>query len=335
MALPIPEINFDRLISRELSRSISKEMDLAGMKLSVNRIVELAIVPALLAFLAVAFLLYYLQFGFLASWGLGLAAGALYVAFIYLYVEYLIDGRKTKLEEMLPDFLQIASANLRSGVSLERAMLLAARPEFGFLSEDVKDMNRRIFGGETLEAAMSEFSHKYRSYQLQHAVRMITEALRFGGAMADLLAQISKDMRNQQLVQKEISGQLLLYTIFVAFAGLIAAPVLYGLTNQMIVVTDTVWSGILASNPNGLPATGLSFFKPSPPKITPAEYTDFSYAAIIIITASASLIMSAISTGSAVKGMRYLPVFVIVGLLIYIIVGHVIGTLFSAIGTGA
>ena len=336
MALKIPklpEINFDRLISRGLSRAISKELDLAGMKMSVNSIMEMALVPAFVLFIIGAFLLFYLKFGFLVSWGLGLALGALYVAFIYLYLEYLIDKRKTKLEELLPDFLQIASANLRSGISLERALLLAARPEFGFLSEDIKEMNRRVFGGETLEQSLQEFAQRYRSYQLQHAARMIIEALRFGGAMADLLAQISKDMRNQQLIQKEIAGQLMLYTIFVAFAGLIAAPTLYGLTNQMIVVTDTVWSGILQSNPNGLPTTGLSFFRPQPPKITPAQYTDFSYVSIIIITAFASLIMSAISTGSAVKGLRYMPLFVIGGLLIYLVVGHVVGTLFSTIGT--
>ena len=58
---------------------------------------------------------------------------------IYLLLEYKIDGRKTKLENMLPDYLQITSANLRSGIALDRAMLLAARPEFAFLSDDVKD----------------------------------------------------------------------------------------------------------------------------------------------------------------------------------------------------
>ena len=50
-----------------------------------------------------------------------------------MYLEFRIDGRKTKLEVMLPDYLQITSANLRSGIALDRAMLLAARPEFGFL----------------------------------------------------------------------------------------------------------------------------------------------------------------------------------------------------------
>ncbi len=74
---------------------------------------------------------------------------------------------------------------------------------------------------------------------------MIIESLRYGGAMADLIGQIARDIRQQQLIQKEVAGQLMMYSIFVAFAGLIAAPVLYGLTTQMIVITDSVWNGIL------------------------------------------------------------------------------------------
>ncbi len=329
----LPPMNFERFLSRPLAKAISEELDIAGVHTSVNTLVEYATIPGFAILVIGSIVAFALGIPIYFDWLVGIGGAALYVAFIYLYLEYLIDNRKTKVETMLPDFFQIVAANLRSGISLERAMLLAARPEFGFLSDDVKEMTRRVFGGETLEVSIKDFAAKYRSYQLRHAVRMITEALRYGGAMADLIAQISRDIRSQQLIQKEVAGQLMMYSIFVAFAGLIAAPVLYGLTTQMIIITDGVWNGILASNPGGLPTTGVAFLKPSPPKITPAEYQAFSYAAILIITAFASLIMSAISTGSAVRGLRLLPVFVIIGFIIYFIVQNVIGSLFSSIGT--
>lgn len=327
------ELNFERLISRNTARAISRELDLAGIKMSVNKLIEVAIVGGLFFFIFTSFYMFYLQFNFLIAWAAGLGAAVVFVGVIFMYLEYQIDGRKTRMENMLPDFFQIAAANLRSGISLERALLLAARPEFGFLSEEIKEMNRRVFGGQTLEVSMQQFADQYRSYQLRHAVRMINEALRYGGAMSDLINQISKDMRNQQMIQKEVAGQLMMYTIFVAFAGLIAAPVLYGLTSQMITVTDEVWNGILQSNPGGLPSAGVSFLKPSPPKITPGEYKDFSYAAIIVITGFAALIMTAISSGSAVKGLKFLPVFIVIGIVIFSIVQVVIGAMFSSIGS--
>ena len=328
------QINFERLVSRNVARKLSVEMDLAGVKMGVNKLLSYAIVGAFAILIIVAFALFLSKLSPIISFGVGIAGAGMYLAAIYVILEYMIDKRKSMMEAMLPDYFQIASANLRSGIALDRAMLLAARPEFKFFSDDIRDMSRRIFGGETLDNALRGVAVKYRSYQLSHAIRMMSEALRYGGAMADLLDQISKDIRNQELMQKEVAGQLFMYSIFIAFAGLIAAPVLYGLTGQMITVTDTVWKGILASNPGGLPSAGVSFLKPSPPKITPGTYKDFSLAAIVIITGFASLIMSAISSGSAVKGIKYLPLFIIIGIGIYFVVGKVIAALFAGIGGG-
>jgi hypothetical protein len=152
--------------------------------------------------------------------------------------------------------------------------------------------------------------------------------------MSDLLEQLSKDMRNQQLAQKEISSQLFLYSIFIAFAALVASPVLYGLTSQMITLTDKVWAGILAANPGGLPSTGFSFLRPTPPKITAGQYKEFSLAAIVIVTGFASLIMSAISSGSAIRGLRYLPIFILIGLALFFIMQAAIGGIFSGVAGG-
>ena len=328
------QIRFERLVSRSIGVRLSRELDLAGIKMSVEQLLKIMILGAI-AFLVIAsFTVYILGLGAPIAAGAGVASAAIYVVLVYMLLEFKIDARKTKLEEMLPDYLQITSANLRSGIALDRAMMLAARPEFTFLSDDVKQMNRRIFGGENFDTALREFTERYRSYQLSHAVRMILESLRYGGAMADLIEQISKDMRNQQMTQKEVAGQMLMYSIFIAFAGLIAAPVLYGLTSQMIVVTDSVWKGILSSNPGGLPSTGFTFLKPTPPKITPQEYQYFALAAIAVITGFAALIMSAISSGSAIKGLRWLPIFIIIGIGLFFIMQTVISGIFSGIAGG-
>ncbi|MEM3227867.1 MAG: type II secretion system F family protein [Candidatus Micrarchaeaceae archaeon] len=326
-------IDFEKLVSRSVVRRLSRLIDLAGIKTSVNKMLEIAIIGALAIFIAAAFITYAFKLPIALDVIVAFVSGGVYIAAIYMVLQYFIDKRKTLMEQMLPDYFQIASANLRSGIALDRALLLAARPEFKFFTEDVKDMSRRVMGGETMETALNELAMKYRSFQLQHAVRMMLEAVRFGGAMADLLEQLSKDLRSQQLMQKEVAGQLFMYSIFIAFAGLIAAPVLYGLTSQMIVVTDTVWKGILAQNPGGLPTTGVSFLKPSPPKIAPSTYHEFSILAIVTITGFASLIMAAISSGSAIKGLRYLPLFIVAGFGIYIVVQHVIGAVFTSIGS--
>ncbi len=328
------KINFERLISRKAAQSLYRQLELAGMKMTVNKLVSIMVIFGAIAMAITAFASFImLKFNAIISIGLGIIAWVGIIIAIYMIIQYKIDGRKTKMEKMLPDYFQLAAANLRSGIALDRALLLAARPEFSFFSDDIKDMNRRVFAGETLEKALEELGKKYNSIELQRALRMMIESIRYGGAMADLMVQLSKDLRGEEMAKKEIAGQMLMYTIFIVFAGLAAAPLLYGLTSQMITVTDTVWKGILQQNPGGLPTAGISFLKPSPPKVTIEQYHNFSLVAIIIITAFASLIMSSISSGSVVKGLRYLPVFIAIGIGIFYGTSYMIGILFSTLGT--
>lgn len=327
-------IRYERFVSRNVARHLSDEIDLAGVKTTVDYVVKIGLFGALAMLVVVSFATALLGLHVLIAFGLGILGAALFDVLIYAFLEYRIEKRKADMEQMLPDYLQITSANLRSGIALDRAMLLAARPEFKFLSDDIKDMNKRVFSGENFDTALKTFASRYRSYQLNHAIRMMLEALRYGGAMSDLLDQISKDLRNQQLIQKEVAGQMFMYSIFIAFAGLIAAPILYGLTSQMISVTDTVWKGILQANPGGLPTTGISFLKPQPPQISTDTYFTFAIIAIAMITGFASLIMSAISTGKALRGLRYMPVFIGIGIVIFLVMRTVVAGLFTGIGGG-
>lgn len=328
-------INFERLVSRGVAKFISDELDLSGLKISVNSLIQTGIFGGFAFFIvvtSVADLYLKLNIGFSVLGGI--VSATVFLLMIYAYLEYNIDKRRSFVEEVLPDYIQLTAANMRSGISLDKAMISAARPDFKYFSDDIALMDKQIYAGETMQNALVRLGGRYRSRQLQHMMRMMNESIRYGGSMNDLLRQMAKDLRNQAIIQKEISGQLFLYTIFITFAVLIGAPSLYALTNKMINVTDTVWAGILKSNPSGLPTTGVAFIRPSPPKITTQQYYNFSIAAVLMITSLGALIVSAISNGSVLKGIKYLPVFIIVGLLVFFIISYVISTVFSSVGTG-
>ncbi len=329
-------ISFEKLVSRDIVRITSLELDLAGVKITPNRFFTYAIVGGISILIVMAVLtniLLGINPGLAVL--IGIVVGGLYEAVLYAYLEFLIDRRKTYMEGILADYLQIVAANVRSGMSLDKAMLNAARPEFGFFSEDIKLVNEQIYAGETIENALTMLGNKYRSNELKHTIRLIIESLQYGGGVTDLLNQIAKDVRTQQITQKDIAGQLFMYTIFIAFAALIGAPALFALTSQMIQITNTVWTSILQQNPQflstGSANLGTSFLKPSKPQITTQDYRYFAYASIFVITALSSFIVSAISTGSAIKGLKYMPVFIVAGFVIFFIVATAIGGLFTSI----
>ncbi|MEM4034866.1 MAG: type II secretion system F family protein [Candidatus Micrarchaeaceae archaeon] len=329
-------VQFERLISRRVVELVENELKLAGVKTPLEKFLRQVIISSIALLIIVPFALFLLlKLNVLLSAIAGLIAAAVPSIIIYALLETKIEQRKTFVESIMPDFLQIAAADIRSGIAIDKALVVAARPEFSYFSEDVKNMDKALYAGLTLQQALQDLGRRYRSTQLQHTIRMILEGIQYGGGMTDLLNQIAKDLRSQQTIEKEISGQLFLYTIFIAFAALIGAPVLYGLTSQMIFVTDTVWAGILKSNPGGLPTVGVSFLRPSPPKITIAMYHNFAIAAVLMITGFAALIVSAISSGSILRGIRYLPLFLLIGFGVFLITSIVISGVFASISGGA
>ncbi len=327
-------IMFERLVGRDISRFVSSELDLSGLKMNVNEFLGIALVGGIVITVIGAFAaVVSIHISPLLAFVAGLVGGIIFEVMLYGLLELMIDGRKEFVEKILPDYLQLTSANMRSGVSLSRAMTLSVRPDFKYFGDDINMMGRQLYSGDTMQNAFKRLAAKYRSVTLNRTTRVILESEQYGGGLADLLNQIAKDLRGQRMVQKEVSGQLFMYTIFIAFAALVGAPTLYGLTNQMIGVTTKVWSQINIGNLGATPSVGASFIKLSKPQITPTSYYYFSLVAIVIITGFGAFIISAISSGSALKGIKFLPVFIIAGIAIFFIVSAVMNTVFSSFGT--
>ncbi|VVB77505.1 Type II secretion system (T2SS), protein F [uncultured archaeon] len=326
------KIAFDKLVSRSVVNFLTRELKLSGVRMDADTFLMIAIIGGFALFVSLPFIINLgLKIDPIISALVGIVATIVYEAVIYVFLEFKIDQRKNFVENILPDYLQLTAANIRSGIALDKAMALAARPEFTYFSEDIKELTKKLYAGVTLQNALTELSRSYRSPQLQHTIRMITESIMYGGGMTDLLNQIAKDMRNQRVVEKEVAGQLFMYTLFIGFATVIGAPVLYGLTAEMITVTDSVWAGILQQNPGGLPTVGISFLKPSPPQITIAMYHNFALASVLIITGFGAFIVSVVSSGTMFKGLKYMPVFMVAGVIVFYVTSIVIGGLFGSI----
>lgn len=326
-------IVFERLIGRQLVRYLSSELDLAGIKTTVNGFITFGIVSwvAILVIIsfytAIAF-----KFNPFLAIVLGIVVSLVFEFIIYALLEFRIEQRKNFMESILPDYLQLTAAEVRGGISVSKAMTTSGRPEFKFFNDDLELLSKQLYSGETMQNALSDFSNRYRSNTLKRTMRMINETVQYGGGMMDLLNQISRDLRNQQIIQKEVSGQLFMYTIFIAFAALIGAPALYGITNEMITITTQVWSKISIGALGSVPSVGVSFIHFSKPQITSQAYGYFALVAILIITGFGAFIVAAISSGVLQNGIKYLPIFVIMGLAVYFVVSSTMAGFFTSIG---
>ena len=110
------KINFERLVSRGVANFFASELKLSGTKMNVERLLEIAIIGGFATFIVVPFFLY-----LVAKQSAGIAtiaafgAFALYEVLLYAMLEFRIEQRKSFVESILPDYLQLTAANVRSG----------------------------------------------------------------------------------------------------------------------------------------------------------------------------------------------------------------------------
>lgn len=86
----------------------------------------------------------------------------LWVVF-YLFIDLRIYKRKVSIEEVLADFLQLTAANIKAGMTIDRALWYAVRPRFGVLAREIEEVAKETIGGEDLKVALHKFASKYES----------------------------------------------------------------------------------------------------------------------------------------------------------------------------
>ncbi|RLG19590.1 hypothetical protein DRN67_02330 [Candidatus Micrarchaeota archaeon] len=327
--------NVGRIIPKKRMAGLDRMLIYAGLE----RIPELVMGFMILFALVFGMLLFFI--------GLQIEATAQYAPLLsllsllifplaYLYLTLRIDSRRRQVEVVLPDFLQLASANVRAGMPIDQAMWHAARPEFGLLSEEVTAVAKLTFGGEPFAETMDRLGERIESKNLQRTIRLIKQGLVSGGEMADILEETANDIRNGQIIRKEIATALLMYVIFIVFASALGAPFLYGVSYKMLSVLETVWIEIPQLDAGATAGAGGSigigsFLTPTPPTISSEDFLIFALVASFLTSFFASVIIAVIQVGSKKHFVRYFPIFIAITAIVFTAIILVLDTVFAGI----
>ncbi|MFH1506723.1 MAG: type II secretion system F family protein, partial [archaeon] len=163
---------------------------------------------------------------------------------IYVFLDLKIFRRKQDVENVLPDFLQLTSANISAGMPIDKALWMAIRPQFGVLSKEIQEVAKATMAGESLEKALHTFTHRYQSPILTRAMNLLLEGLDAGGEMADLLNKIAIDIQEIRLMRKEMSADVMTYVLFITVATVLVAPFLFGLSTQLLIIVQSIISNL-------------------------------------------------------------------------------------------
>lgn len=230
------------------------------------------------------------------------------------YIDMKMFSRKLALEAVLPDFLQLTSANIRAGMPIDRALWYAVRPRFGVLAKEIEMVAKENLSGTDLNSALMNFANKYDSVLLKRSISLLIEGIEAGGEIGDLLNKISLNIQETRILKKEMAASVTTYVIFISVASVGAAPVMFALAAQLLTIIQNITSRMAENN---VQSSGALSFSISGDAVAIGDFHIFAVTSLTLTAIFSAAIISTIKKGNIKEGISKIPVFIVISLLIY------------------
>ncbi len=243
----------------------------------------------------------------------------------YMIIYFKVEDRRKRVEKVLPDALQLISANLRAGITPFRALQLAARKEFGPLEEEIRYATAKSLGTESFSDTLLKMTDRIKSDMLDRAMKLFTTAMKSGGHLAKLLEELAIDIAETNSLKKELTTNTKTYTMFIMFTIILGAPLLLAISIYFVDVITAMQAKTGASTAG----FGMSFLA-GEVAITPDFLTKVSIGMLIMTGLLASMLLGVITEGKAKYGLRYSLIIIVAALVMFAISKYVIGLFFGS-----
>jgi archaeal flagellar protein FlaJ len=239
-----------------------------------------------------------------------------------------VDSKGKFVENILPDALQLMAMNIRSGMTTDRALILAARPEFGPLQKELSKAGKRMMSGGDVKESLLQIPNNIKSDILDRTMNLIVEGVQSGGEISELLEHTAEDIRNTKMVRQEVQSSIMMYSIFIFFAAAIGAPLLFGISTFLVEVLGSQISQFDVSDvdvqgPIQIGRGGL--------EVSSDFLMLFTIASLVITSIFAGIIMGIINKGDEKQGLKYIPVLLVISIIVFFLSRSFVEGLFPAL----
>ena len=268
-------------------------------------------------------------YSFLGWFLVQLFFAALFIMLIYFYFDLKIYHKTKKMEEQLPDFLQVLSANLKGGMTFERALWVAVKPRFNVLGSEMAKASKKVMTGYDMSRALTELADKYDSLMLRRTVDLMISEAESGGNISELIDRIVDNLKETRALKEEMSASAIAYVIFISVIVILISPLLFALSYHLLVLILNFIAKISSSLATQK-GTNLPFVF-SKTNVHPDDFRTFSIVAIFVIALFSSLIVSIVEKGDMKGGLKYIPIYVFGSLTLYFVFMKILGALLGGI----
>lgn len=244
----------------------------------------------------------------------------------YMLAYYKAENRRKKVEEVLPDFLQLISANIRAGMTPFAALRSSARKEFGPLEEEIEYATAKSLGTSSFTESLKEISMTINSEVLERVIGLFSSGLKSGGKLSSLLENAAQDISQNQELNAQLVSSTKMYVMFIVFNIAIGSPLMLAISMQFV---EMVHGFDAASQSDEQVIEGIGGGMSDNAMMSLDFLFKISIMIITITCFIASGFLGVINEGSVRNGLKYfipLAAFAILSFLVFrIFVGQVVG----------
>lgn len=240
---------------------------------------------------------------------------------IYMHLYYLVTERTQRVERVLPDFLLMVAANLRSGMTPFSAFQASSRPEFGPLQSEIIYVSSRSLGSESFSEALRGLTATIDSAMLRRMIAFFENEIKSGGKLAHLLETSAEEIRETEEIKRQMMIATKSYAIFLGFILVFGLPLLLAISTEFLAIFTDFQESISSGGEDTSKIAGLS----SPKLTVDAGFIDaMTYVIIIGTSILTSVLIGVIGEGKVLYGLKYSPPLAAGSLVMFLIFKSVI-----------
>jgi flagellar protein FlaJ len=326
------------IIPRGVRDWLKKEITYSGVSLDAGKFAGFILLESLSIGLVCLLLAnFFLKLGLLYSVAAGIGGFTVIFIGIIYFVDNISESRGKAVEKILPDALQLIASNIKSGLTTERSLFVSARPEFAALSDELRRTSKLIMVGERLERALLTIPNGIKSRVLDRTMWLIAEGIHNGGQVANLLLQLSADLREENALKAEISANISMYFMLIFFSAAFGAPLLFGISSFIVGVlaeqTGHANIPVEITQEYGSKSPALGLIGNSQSNISEEFIVGFSMIDLFITSIFASAVLGIVSTGNEKGGIKFLFPLLVISFILFFIVRIFIKAAFGGMVT--
>ncbi|MDD4354177.1 MAG: type II secretion system F family protein [Candidatus Nanoarchaeia archaeon] len=302
------------MLPKSYSGHIKKMMVYSGLKINYQEWIGFFFLYSIGLAFTIGFVLYVVYYSYMIS----LIAAAATFILMHLLSELLLSlsaySRTQFIELVLPEFLSLLASNIKSGLTIDQAFLMSIRDEFGGFKDDISEASKDTLMGKSFGEAMLSMNSKMNSRLFYKTTNLIVEGINSGGNLSSLLDNVVEDLREMQLLQREIKAGVTMYALILIISTCIGAPALFGVALYEIETLQSFVSVIPSGSANIYTETNLGV-NPNPVDIN--MLLIIVIISLVINNVFGSLMIGLLQSEKAKAGVRYIPIFISISMAVF------------------